>query len=123
MARFPLLIEVNAEQPADALNVARAPSEAMHGAAALAEPKLLPPGCSGDVGVARLSEDAPMSAFIYCCPNTGKYVQGWTAEDPYEGESDAGANADAYESVRCNACMRLHLVNPKTGKVLGADDK
>jgi hypothetical protein len=62
-----------------------------------------------------------MSAFIYCCPNTGKYVQGWTAEDPYEGESDA--ETDAYESVRCIACMRLHLVNPKTGKVLGAEEK
>ena len=62
-----------------------------------------------------------MSAFIYCCPNTGKYVQGWTAEDPYESES--AADGDAYESVRCNACTRWHMVNPKTGKVLGADDK
>jgi hypothetical protein len=61
---------------------------------------------------------APMSAFVYCCPNSRKYVQGWTAEDPYESE----AEVDAYEAVRCPACLRTHMVNPKTGKVLGADD-
>ena len=52
-----------------------------------------------------------MSAFVYRCPNMGKLVQGWTAEDPYESE------ADAYESVRCIACRRVHMVNPNTGKV------
>jgi hypothetical protein len=59
-----------------------------------------------------------MSAFVYRCPNTGKYVQGWTAEDPYY-ESEA----DAYEAFRCIACMRVHMVNPKTSKVLGGDDR
>jgi len=57
-----------------------------------------------------------MSAFVYRCPNMGKLVQGWTAEDPYESE------ADEYQPVRCIACMRVHMVNPNTGKVLGADD-
>jgi hypothetical protein len=27
--------------------------------------------------------------------------------------------ADAYESVACPACTRLHLVNRTTGKILG----
>jgi hypothetical protein len=57
-----------------------------------------------------------MSAFVYRCPNTGKLVQAWTVEDPYESE------ADAYEPVRCIACMRLHMVNPRTRKVLGEDN-
>ena len=52
-------------------------------------------------------------AFVYRCPSTGKLVQGRTAEDPYENE------ADAYESVRCIACRRVHMVNPNTGNVLG----
>jgi hypothetical protein len=56
-----------------------------------------------------------MPAFVYRCPNTGKLVQGWTAEDPYE------TPADAYEPVRCIACVAMHMVNPKTGKVLGED--
>jgi hypothetical protein len=52
------------------------------------------------------------SALVYRCPNTGKLVQAWTAEDPYESD-------DAYESVRCVACRRVHMVNPNTGKVFG----
>ena len=29
--------------------------------------------------------------------------------------------SDEFEAVACNACAALHWVNPKTGKVLGAD--
>ncbi|HTV28347.1 MAG TPA: hypothetical protein VMF32_11245 [Xanthobacteraceae bacterium] len=29
---------------------------------------------------------------------------------------------DSYEAVTCLACRRVHLVNPKTGTVLGEDD-
>jgi len=57
-----------------------------------------------------------MAAFIFRCPHTGRNVQGWVADDP-EVEDDA------YESVICSACTRLHLVNPKTGKVLGEADE
>ena len=39
------------------------------------------------------------------------------ADDPAE-RSD-----DAYEGISCAACTRLHLVSPKTGKVLGADEE
>jgi len=56
-----------------------------------------------------------MPPFVYRCPNTGMNVQGWVADDPTEGEDKT------YAAITCTICTRLHLVNPKTGKVLGAD--
>jgi hypothetical protein len=44
-------------------------------------------------------------------------VQGWVADDLGKIPAD-----EAYEAVTCSACMRMHLVNPKNGKVLGADE-
>ena len=58
-----------------------------------------------------------MATFLYRCPNTGLQVQGYVAED-LSTEDDA----EAYELLKCLACTRMHLVNPKTGKVLGADE-
>jgi hypothetical protein len=55
-----------------------------------------------------------MPPFLYRCPNTGMNVQGWVADDPTEGD-------DAYEPITCTICTRLHLVDPKTGRVLGVD--
>jgi len=49
--------------------------------------------------------------FMYKCPNTGMYVQGWT-----ESEDE---NLLSYESVACPLCQRPHLVNVKTGRVAG----
>jgi hypothetical protein len=43
-----------------------------------------------------------------------------------EGELDCKANSDdgeTYEGVICHACGRQHLVNPKTGKTAGVEDK
>ncbi len=57
----------------------------------------------------------PMPAFLYRCPNTGKIVQGFVADDPNEDVSD-------FEAIVCAACTALHWVSPKTGKVLGADE-
>ena len=57
-----------------------------------------------------------MPPFIYRCPNTGLNVQGWIADDPTEG------NGETYQPVPCTLCTRQHLVDPKTGKVLGADE-
>jgi hypothetical protein len=54
-----------------------------------------------------------MSPFLYRCPNTGDNVQAWRADDP---EDD-----DLHVQVTCLACAQAHLVNPKTGKVLGSD--
>jgi len=49
---------------------------------------------------------------VFRCPNTGLNVQGWIADDPAESE------AESYEAVTCTACTRLHLINPKTGRML-----
>jgi hypothetical protein len=57
-----------------------------------------------------------MAPFLYRCPFTGLNVQGWVADDPIE------SGGDHFEPVTCTACTRIHLVNPATGKVLGADD-
>ena len=59
-----------------------------------------------------------MAPFLYRyrCPNTGRQVQGFVADDPTE-------DSDEYQSMTCLACAQMHFVNPNTGKVLGADDE
>ena len=52
----------------------------------------------------------------YRCPNTGYRVQGFAAEDVSE-------DPESYEAVTCIACQRVHLVNPTSGKVLGAEEE
>jgi len=56
------------------------------------------------------------TTFVFRCPNTGLNVQGWLADDPTERETET------YRSITCTICTQMHLVNPKTGKVLGADE-
>jgi hypothetical protein len=46
---------------------------------------------------------------------TGQKVQAWFADDGSE-------DSESYETVTCTACSLVHLVNPKTGKTLGADE-
>jgi hypothetical protein len=58
-----------------------------------------------------------MATFLYRCPNTGQRVQGWIADDP----TNLGDNT--YETMIFTACTRLHLINPKTGRTLGADEE
>jgi hypothetical protein len=58
-----------------------------------------------------------MAAFLFRCPNTGQLVQGWIAEDV------SHADEDTYQSVTCLACQQVHLVNPKTEKVIGASEE
>ena len=55
-----------------------------------------------------------MATFLFRCPATGLNVQGWIADEPGDDE--------AYEPISCHACAVVHLVNPKTGKVLSGDD-
>jgi hypothetical protein len=54
-----------------------------------------------------------MAAFIYRCPVTGYNVQALAPDDLTKG------GEDAFQSVTCTVCGRVHLVNPKTGKVVG----
>jgi hypothetical protein len=56
-----------------------------------------------------------MAPFIFRCPNTGRRVQGWSADE-------APSDGDAYETISCLACRRVHLVNPTTGKLLGEEE-
>jgi hypothetical protein len=55
-----------------------------------------------------------MPPFLYRCPTTGYRVQGFVAEEVVENNT--------YEAITCTACLRVHLVNPATGKVLGQDE-
>jgi hypothetical protein len=57
-----------------------------------------------------------MPPFLYRWPATGYRVQGFVSEEiPAEG--------DTYETLTCIACQRVHLVNPRTGRVLGESDE
>jgi len=57
-----------------------------------------------------------MATVIYRCPNTGFRVQGYTADETVRGDEDS------YRAVSCLACKLIHLVNPKTGKVLAGGE-
>jgi hypothetical protein len=45
-----------------------------------------------------------MAAFLYRCPNTGRQVQSWLADDPTDCPD--GDNADTYQSLACLACIK-----------------
>jgi len=53
--------------------------------------------------------------FLYRCPNTGQNVQGWSADEVTDDD-------ETYQSFQCMACTRVHLVNLKTGKMLGEEE-
>jgi hypothetical protein len=57
-----------------------------------------------------------MGNFVFTCPSTNLNVQHWRDED------DEDVSDNEYEAVTCKACARLHLINRKTGKVLGQED-
>jgi hypothetical protein len=54
---------------------------------------------------------------MFTCPETSMMVQHWLGED------DDGVPDNTYEVVPCPACARLHLINRKTGKLLGQESK
>jgi hypothetical protein len=60
-----------------------------------------------------------MATVLYRCPNTGFRVQGYTEDEPIPSDR---VN---YEPITCLACKLVHLVNLKSGKLLGeeADEK
>jgi len=62
-----------------------------------------------------IAECEIMPPFLYRCPNTGYNIQAFDADNPEEDHT--------YVQVTCLACAQVHLVNPKTGKVLGAEDE
>ena len=58
-----------------------------------------------------------MANCLFTCPSTYLNVQHWRDED------DEDVLDNEYEGVMCKACGRLHLINRKTGKVLGQGGK
>jgi hypothetical protein len=54
--------------------------------------------------------------FLYRCPNTGYRVHAFVAEEVSE-------DPERYEAVTCIARQRVHLVNPTSGRVLGAEEE
>ena len=53
-----------------------------------------------------------MGVYLFRCPSTGFRVQAWSEEN----------SEDSYEAMTCIACQRVHLVNPKTGRVAGDNE-
>jgi hypothetical protein len=63
--------------------------------------------------VAEPDHGSSMTTLFFLCPSTGAWVQAWFADNRSEDDGET------YEQVTCRACMRLHMVNPRNGKVLG----
>ena len=57
-----------------------------------------------------------MANFVFRCPATGLNVQ-------HELDDDEDMPENQYEAIACLACTGLHLLNRKTGKVLGQDNE
>ena len=60
---------------------------------------------------------AMSTRLLYRCPNTGRTVQGWSADEVTDDNDD-----NTYQSFERTFCTRAHLVNLKTGKVLGGEE-
>ena len=56
-----------------------------------------------------------MATLCFLCPNTGAQVQARFTDNASEDED----HGEIYERVTCTACGRLHMVNLRTGKILG----
>ena len=67
--------------------------------------------------VCRAGYDHTMPVVLFKCPIMRQHVSAWVADD-----GGSSAEADRAETIVCAACSRVHLVNPKTGKVIGAHD-
>ena len=57
-----------------------------------------------------------MANFVFRCPASGLNVQHQVDDDPDIAENE-------YEGIMCPACTKMHLLNRKTGKLLGQDDE
>ena len=60
---------------------------------------------------------AMSTTLLYRRPNTGRTVQEWSADEVTDDNDD-----NTCQSFEFTFCTRVHLVNPKTGKVLGGEE-
>jgi hypothetical protein len=67
---------------------------------------------SARLSVASRRSNAP--ALLFTCPTTRIKIQQWENDDAPDNE---------YEAISCQACGKLHLLNAKTGKLLGAEEE
>jgi hypothetical protein len=56
-----------------------------------------------------------MAHVVFTCPSTAIKVQHWL--------NDGDARENEYEGITCPACARMHLINRRTGKLLGETKK
>jgi hypothetical protein len=56
-----------------------------------------------------------MTHLVFTCPTTAINVQHWLNDDDVQ--------ENEYEGIPCSACAKMHLVNRKTGKLLGERKK
>jgi hypothetical protein len=59
-----------------------------------------------------IARTVQIANIVFRCPATGFEVQ-------YELDDDSDIPENEYEAVRCVACTALHLINRRTGKVMG----
>jgi hypothetical protein len=57
-----------------------------------------------------------MTASFFTCPITDLNVQHWLDDNENVPDTE-------YEAVTCQACTRIHLINRKTGRLLGQIDE
>jgi hypothetical protein len=57
-----------------------------------------------------------MANSVFKCPVTGFNVQ-------HELDDDKDVLDNEFKAIKCRACMKVHFINRKTGKLLGQDDK
>jgi hypothetical protein len=62
-------------------------------------------------------QNGEMRKLIFRCTQTGMNVQ---IHMPDAAPTD---HPDAYETVNCPACARIHLINKITGRLLGDNEK
>jgi hypothetical protein len=70
----------------------------------------------GASGCLRRQSLCAMATFTYRCPVTNLDVQARTADNPAHDHATG-----VYETVTRIACMQVHLVESKSGRVLGTD--
>ena len=58
-----------------------------------------------------------MPVLRYRCPKIGQLTEVWT-----ENEDDEAQGRGAFDTVHCNACGAVHLVDARTGRVAGEDE-
>jgi hypothetical protein len=60
----------------------------------------------------RAVRQSQMANCLFTCPSTKMKVQYWL-------DDDEEIPANEYEAIRCKSCDMLHLINRKSGKLLG----